>query len=411
MWRRIVGTLARVRGPLVAAVVVGAAAVGLFHWRGEHKRLDDLRARGEEALGARDYRAARDQLRTYLDARPRDVSARLLAARTARRLRLYDEAEEELRRCRADGGDAEAIDIEHALLAVESGNPTPVPMLRARVAEKDDELSLAVLEVLIQYDLDTYRLRDALQGFGLYLKRRPNDLRALLGRGRVWEQFLSFADAIADYRRAVAVDPDGAEPRRRLAAVLLIAGTPSEALEQYRWLAERAPNDPAVQLGQAKCYRQLGQPDEALPLLTAALAAAPDQAEALWERGELEMDRNRPADAEPWLRRASRAAPFDRRIVFALSRCLQALGRIDEAEAAKARVTEIEADLKRLDQIRLQVMSNPYDVLLRCEGATIFLKHGEKQEGIRWLRLALRADPNCELARRALTAAEAPPGP
>jgi tetratricopeptide (TPR) repeat protein len=408
MGRRTLSLLNRRRLALTSALVVAAAAGWSLHWRAERDRVEGFRLRGEEALGARRYQQAREELLSYLQSRPRDAHARLLAARAARRLKLYDEAAEELRRCREGGGDAEAIDAEYAMIAVQKGNPTPVPTLRARVAEKDDELSLAALEVLIQYDLDTYRLRDALQGFNLYLKRRPDDLQALIGRGSVWERFLSFADAINDYRRAVEVHPDGEEARRRLAAALLVAGTPSEALAQYQWLAEKAPDEPAVKLGLAKCHRLLGAPDKALPLLTAVLASAPDHAEALWERGELEMDRDRPGDAEPWLRRADRAAPFDRRIVGSFARCLQALGRAGEAGAAKNRVAEIEADLKRLDEIRLRIMGNPDDAALRCEGGELFLKHGEKQEGIRWLRLALRADPDCEAARRALAKATAP---
>jgi tetratricopeptide (TPR) repeat protein len=411
---RLGSILGRWRLPLTAAVavIVGlAVAGGFYHWRTETVRLEDLKRRGEEALDARNYAEAREHLLAYLEARPKDTRARLLAARSARRLKLYDEAAEDLRRCREDGGDEEAIETEHALVAVQSGNPTPVPMLRARVAEKDDELALVILEVLIQYDLDNYRLRDALQGFNLYLQRRPDDLHALIGRGSVWERFLSFAGAVTDYRRAVEVHPTSVEAHRRLAGALLVAGTPAEAVEQYRWLAANAPDDPTVKLGLAKCYRQLGSPEQALPLLTAVLASAPDQPEALWERGELEMDRNYPAGAEPWLRRAASNAPFDRRIVFSFARCLRALGHTDEAGAADKRVAEIGADLKRLDEIRTRVMSTPDDVALRCEGAAIFLKHGEKQEGVRWLRLALRADPNCAAAQNALARVKDPSAP
>jgi hypothetical protein len=32
------------------------------------------------------------------------------------------------------------------------------------------------------------------------------------------------------------------------------------------------------------------------------------------------------------------------------------------------------------------------------------LRHGEREEGVRWLQLALKLDPNCETAQRALIA-------
>ena len=334
--QRVVSLFWRWRWLLALLLVVAVSASYYLRWRSEEKRIATLLAQGEQAIVDRDYPAAREHLTAYLDARPKDARVRWLVADVARQLRLYEQAGEALRACRQSGGDDEAIETEYALMAVEQGDPRPIPALRARVADKDDSLSLTILEVLIQHDLNLYQLRDAQQGFNLYLKRKPDDLYALLGRGRLWERFLSYTDAVVDYRRAVAVHPDNELAHRWLAAALLLVGTPSEALEQYRWLDERVPNDPAVQLGLAKCHRQLGRPDKALALLDGVLGATPNSAEALWERGQLEIDRGRPVDAEPWLRRADQAAPFDRRIVFSLFNCLQTLGRPD-AGAVKAR--------------------------------------------------------------------------
>ena len=134
------------------------------------------------------------------------------------------------------------------------------------------------------------------------------------------------------------------------------------------------------------------------------LRASSKDAEALWERGQLEIDRGRTADAEPWLRRAHQAAPFDRRIAFSLFSCLQSLDRSD-AQDVKKRVDQIDADLRRLDQIRQRVMTNPTDVALRCEGAKLLLQNGEREAGMRWLQLALQFDPKCDEARRALAEA------
>jgi tetratricopeptide (TPR) repeat protein len=404
---RVVAFLWRWRWLLAAGCIVAVSAGYYWTWRSENAHLADLLARIDRAVTAREYNTAREDLKIYLEARPKDAHAQLLSARVARKLKLYDEAEESLRKCREAGGNAEAIDTEYALLAVARGDLAPVPELRARVAEKDDELSLVILEVLIQHDLDLYRLRAAQQGFNLYLERKPEDFHALIGRGRLWESFLSYSDAANDYRRAVAVEPDNERARRWLAEALVNAGTPSEALEHFQWLEQRVRNDAAVKVGLAKCHRQLGRPDKARELLEAALAATPENAEALWERGQLEIDRARPADAEPWLRRADKAAPFDRRIAFSLFNCLQALGRADAADVKK-RVDQIDADLHRLEQIRQRVMANPTDVALRCEGGKLFLRNGERGEGIRWLQLALQFDPNCEEARRALAEAQTP---
>src|SRR5262249_51991625 len=153
-----------------------------------------------------------------------DARARLLAARAARILREYYEAHEHLRICRDLGGHDEEVAVETDLIAVQRGEE-PGVRLRRR-AEAGDELALVILEVLLQYDVDTYRLRRALHGLTTYLRSRPDDLRALLARAFVWERFLYFADALADYKAAVAAHPDSEQARRKLAQTLLIAGTP-----------------------------------------------------------------------------------------------------------------------------------------------------------------------------------------
>lgn len=389
---------------LIVVALVAVVGVGFwsyFLW--ERRKAERLLAEGEQALAAREYERAREILDRYLADRPRDARARLLAARAARETRAYRDAREHLRRCRADGGDAESIDIEESLLDVLGGDERSIPALRER-SRRDDDLALVVLEVLIQHDLDTYQLGSALDGFTRYLGRRPDDLHALLGRAYVWERFLNFADAVEDYRKAVAAHPDNDRARLKLADTLLIAGTPDEALTHYRWLAERWPERPPVRLGLARCYRRLAQPEKAARLLDGLLIEFPNHGETLWERGELELDRGHPVAAEPLLRKAASQRPFDRRVHYAMYRCLLQLGKDTEAATIDARVKRLDADLARIRALRDEVVDQPNDAALRCEGGLLFLRNGEREEGIRWLQLALRLDPKCEQARAALAA-------
>jgi tetratricopeptide (TPR) repeat protein len=401
----------RWRFGLVLLALGALTAGGYASWRRWEAR--QLLRQAEQALAGHEYGKAREQLVRYVALRPDDGRARLLAARAARRLRQYDEAREHLRRCRQAGGRPEAIAVECALIDVQQGDDGAVPELRERAALGDDELALAILEVLVQYDLDTTRLREAQQDLTLYLARRPDDLQALLGRGSVWERLLSFADAREDYRRAVAAHPDSERARLRLADALLISGTPEEALEHYEWLAARGPQRSEVRLGLARCRHRLGDAEEAGRLLETLLAESPENGQALWERGQLDLEAGRPADAEPWLRKAAHALPFDRRVIYTLSRCLLELNRREEAEALTARVARLDADVRRLGQVQQEVMKRPDDAALRCEGGLIFLRNGEHREGIRWLQLAVRLDPGCEAARSALAKAEPlePPAP
>jgi tetratricopeptide (TPR) repeat protein len=388
---------------LSIAVLAGAGLAGWSYWS-----TGELLRRGEEELAAREYAKARDYLERYLSARPGNAHARLLAARAARRSKAYYDAREHLQRCRKDGGDAEAIEIEDVLIDVQRGDERPLEGLRRR-ALQDDEVSLAILEVLIQHDLDTYQLWRALHELNQYLVRRPDDLRALLGRAYVWERFLYFKDALEDYRKAVAAHPDNEPARLHFADTLLVVGTPAEALTQYEWLAERSPRRLEVRLGLARCQSRLGKPQEARKLLDGLLAETTDNGEVLWERGQLALDEGKPTEAETWLRGAVRILPHDRRVNYALYRCLLDLNRHPEAEAVNASVAKIDADLRRLNQVRQEVMKKPDDASLRCEGGLLFLRNGERAEGIRWLQLALRLDPACQPARKALAEDEVPP--
>jgi len=65
---------------------------------------------------------------------------------------------------------------------------------------------------------------------------------------------------------------------------------------------------------------------------------------------------------------------------------------------------QLDADLARLNAVRNEVLKRPDDAALRCEGGVLFLRNGEREEGLRWLQLALRLDPNYEPARAALKA-------
>lgn len=390
------------RQPIVLGVlVVAVLATGVIAWRQWPAQF--LR-RGEAALGERKYEQARGHLAVYLSYRPRDCRARVLAARAARNLGEYYEALEHLRHCDTGGSNNEAVTVEKALIAVVRGQE-PDASLRQR-AESEDELAIEILEVLIQYDIDNYRLREALAELTRFLKIRPDDLQARLSRGFVWERFLFFADALEDYRQAVESHPESEEARLKLAQTMLVVATPGEALAQYQWLADRHPDEPQVMLGVARCQRLLGETEEAGRLLKVLQSRTPESSEVLWEMGQLELDQGHAAVAEPLLRKAMQNSPHDRRMAFSLSRCLLSEGKNDEAAEIEARVAEIDADLRRLDQLRQEVMEDPQNAALRMQVGQIFLSSGEPQEALRWLRQAVRLAPDNQEAREALASAE-----
>jgi tetratricopeptide (TPR) repeat protein len=383
-------------------VLLGAglalAAAGLAAW---FFRPDPRLAAAERALEHHDYTGAYDHLRDCLRRRPDDPRLLFLAARTARRAGLYEQAEKHLGACQRLQGKSDAIALERALARAQRGDAEIEPYLTARV-EKGDPDTLLILEVLIQYYLDTYQLFKARDCLDRYLERRPDDVQALLGRGYIWERLFYYNGAANDYRRAVLVEPENDHARLRLAETLLIVGPPEEAAEHFERLRQRHPDSPAARLGLARARRQQGRTAEARELLDALLAEQPRHAGALAERGRVALDEGDAERAAGWLRQAVALALSDRTALYNLYNCLLACGADVEARDCRERLARLDADLSRLGQLTKVVLRTPHDPAPRCEAGLLFLRNGEEEEGVRWLNMALHEAPGYRPAHRAL---------
>jgi predicted Zn-dependent protease len=167
-------------------------------------------------------------------------------------------------------------------------------------------------------------------------------------------------------------------------------------------LRQRRPKDPAPVLGLARCAILLGRTEEGTKLLDRLLADDPHNARAMTERGKVALQEDRPAEAEPWLRRAVAQAPSDYQATYCLFTCLARAGKEAEAKEYRTRLEQIKADRERLSDCLKAAERAPQDPAPRSEAGTILLKIGEEDEGLRWLGSALRADPKHRATHRAL---------
>jgi Flp pilus assembly protein TadD len=383
---------------LAAAAVCLAGAAGGAAW---YLRAEPHLTAAEQALDRRDNAAAQRELKAYLQAWPDHGRAHFLAARVARRLRLYEEAEDHLRLCERLKWDPQAVALERVLADVQRGEMKAERFLWDRV-EAGGPDAPEVLEVLTQYYIDDYQLTQAKDCLNRYLELRPDDLQALLGRAYVWERLLYFADAAKDYRQAVERHPDDDMARLRLAKNLLITGEPAEALGCFERLEARHPDDPEVRVGLARCRRRLGEADEARRLLDSLLVDRPDDPAVLTEQGLVALDQKRASEAEDFLRRAVAQAPHNREANYNLYQSLLRQDKNDEAKERMAVVQRLDADLARLDAVTKAVIQSPGDAALRLEGGQLFLRNDQEEEGVRWLQQAVHLDPTLRPAHRAL---------
>jgi tetratricopeptide (TPR) repeat protein len=377
----------------------------------------------QKALQRRDLSAARAHLAQCLEVWPNSASTHFQAARTARRLDLYDEAETHLTRCQQLGGDVEAIKLEHYLMRVQRGDWHVQPDLAAAL-DQDHPDSILILEALAKgcmKDLSYARAPLALRYVEQWLERDPEAVPALIWHGQLRCLVRDFVGAEADYDRALELDPDNEEAHLQLAEALREVLAPAKAADHYEQVLRLHPEEPTALLGLARCRRDLGQADQAIALLDSLLRRQPDNVAGLIERSQLALGKGQPSQAEPWLRRAVGLNPYEFMANALLSECLLQQDRRRgsavlltapwvfvyrwryqlEARAYQARSQRLQQDETRLRALLPQVMQGQTrDPSVYCELGMIYLRFGQTNEAREWFVTALRLDGGYEPARQ-----------
>jgi predicted Zn-dependent protease len=352
-----------------AALLLLGAGVGAYLFVG-HLRYQSRFRSAEEALERRDFRRASDLLRGCLEERPGDTSARLLAARAARRQGDLAQAAEHLWAYESAGGPPEELAEERRLLRAQEGDPAAADLLLALASREPPppgadlaleaaiEGKVAAMEAAfergrffaeVEAAQEVERLRSAVDLWRRRREAEPDQVQALVWQGRLHVVTYESKAAADLLRQALDRAPDHFGARLGLASAL-IHESPAEAAEHLQVVRKQAPNDAKVGFLLAALRRALGQHDEAIQVLDELLAVNPDNVMALAERGRVALDAGRPREAEQYLRRVEARTPNDPDLCLALSRCLHMLGRTAEAtdyqskyealEVARARARE-----------------------------------------------------------------------
>ncbi|MBI2808640.1 MAG: tetratricopeptide repeat protein [Planctomycetes bacterium] len=327
---------------LLAVIGVALYQVGRNAWADWHYR------RAREALDQFDYAQATAYLKRSLDLRGTDPETLLLAAQTARRQGSFAEANRLLAKAHKHGAPPEALDLEQRLLQIQSGDLSDAGGLIHLCQDRPDSPeALLPLEAIIEGSLKSKTPPLAFWGADLWLKHYPGALNQAQGyywRARAHQDAGDFPRARADFLQALEAAPDHYLARLWL-ATFLVEKEPHEAAVHIDWLRQKRPNELAVRFQSARLQRNLGRPEDAAVLLDQILASAPENpaiVPALVERGRVEMDLNRPGEAEHWIRRALEITPWQREVNLALADCLLRAGRNDDAKKYQKIVQEID---------------------------------------------------------------------
>lgn len=381
-----------------AALVVGLIAPQWWAWQ-------QLRA-AEAALAAYHPEQARESLTACAKVWGTRPQVHLLASRAARQDGDLEAAERELRECeRLLGIASDETAFEWALLQATAGNVREVEEYLQRRAESSPVAGPLVWEALTEGYLRVYRSLDAMACVNHWLRRDPDNVRALELRGQTYVTGKGVVRGAEDYRRVLQLDPTRKPTRWRLIGCLLELGAYEEAAEHLELFGRQTPDDPEVPARLARCYVMMKRGDDARQLLDAALAKHPDHGPCLRARGQVALTQSPPpfAEAEVFLQRAATAMPNDYQTHWSLAEALRQQGKTTEAKLQLARAEELRDRLERLGELRSRKLAEqPLDPALHYEMGVLLLRTGHLDVGERWLLSAVSLDPDHKPSHAAL---------
>jgi Tfp pilus assembly protein PilF len=393
-----------IRRPRLLVGVVGLlvlAALGLGVAVRAVGQLVELRA-VRESLRQHDAAAARARLDRYLARWPGDKQALWLAAQAARRSDACADAERFLTAFEKASGATDASRLEWALLGAQQGDFAGQEEHLRSLAEHRDPSAPAILEALAKGYSVCYRWPEATAALDRLLEVSPGHVPALLLRGTIADHQRRADAAEEDFRKAVELAPDSAAAHSALAGFLQRSGYPREAIYQFALALRTRPDDPAALLGEARALLDAAELAEAGRVLDHLLAANPDFADGLVERGRLALRLGQAAEAEPFLARAVRAAPWHRDGQRLYLKVLQELGRSEAAARCEARVAELRDEDAAQGRLLLAVRNAPDDSGICLDLWRWYRRNGRGAEGFFWLTNVVRADPGNARAQEAL---------
>ena len=152
------------------------------------------------------------------------------------------------------------------------------------------------------------------------------------------------AEAIAQFTKALAIDPDYAEAHYNLANALVRSGALDEAIPRYTRAIELNPKIVGAYVNLATILLQRGRAAEAVSKLQAAISIAPQNAGARATLGAALARSGRISEAVEHLRAAAQANPISPDVHNDLGNALLELGQHEEAIASFEQALRIQSE-------------------------------------------------------------------
>lgn len=243
---------------------------------------------------------------------------------------------------------------------------------------------------------------------------------ALFESGRVEE-------AIADYRRSLAINPAYPDANNNLGHALAQQGRPAEAMPYYRAALQAKPDHLEVLNNLANALSDLANLEEAVPLYRQVLERDPRHVNALNGYGVALAMQGQLAEAVAQFDEVLRLEPDNVSAHSNRGNACAMLGRTDEAIAHYRRALALAGDDARthynlgnvlgtrgdvagaVAQYRRAVELQPVNPDAHASLGLALAKSGDRDGAVRHLQIALQQRPNFPNAKAWLEAVRAPP--
>jgi tetratricopeptide (TPR) repeat protein len=345
----------------VVLLILAACALAQTHTTVRHYKVpvDDQPpeiAQAEDAIQKNDFAAAETLLKKALDKDPKNFQAWFDLGFALNGLGRVEDSIHAYRQSVAAKPDVFESNLNLGLMLARLNSPEAEHFLRAATTLKPTGLSAddrveegqARAWLALAHLLETPKPEDAFLAYHKASELTPKDPEPHLSAGLLHEQRKEFSDAEAEYKLALALDPQSMDAQTKnpqpkesqtaeaaigLTNIYMKSGRLAEAEPLLRHLAAERPNDAAVHLQLGRVLEAEGKKDDAIAELQTALKLAPADSDAQRELADLYTSAGKNEMAEGAYRALVAAHPNDPELHRGLGHALLLQKKFPEAQA------------------------------------------------------------------------------
>jgi tetratricopeptide (TPR) repeat protein len=378
---------------VVAVLVVVSAAAGAYLAYDQY-RAHRLARIVRQSFAARRYEAAREPLGRWLAVRPRAGEAYYYKAWEALAFNRAREAELAVDQAAKLGFDPERLGCLTAVYHARADRLIDAEPVLVRAFLRQVEPQEMVAKELARIFLSTYRLDLAVRPIERWRVLAPEDPQPYLWSNEIASRSdVEPAILIQNYRAALERDPMLDKARLGLAQELSKARRFDDADQEFLIYLQRNPHDTAALLGLGRNAFQQGDLEKSRQYFERSLEANPREPDTLKELGQIDLRLGRSQQARERLELLIQIQPFDHEIRYSYAQALKLSGDEARAQVELAHAGRLRKEHDELVQRRFRLIKHPHDLDARFQVAKWLMEHGHEQEGLKWTKEILRADP------------------